>query len=89
MSWSNARKLHRVPETDEDLGADFGEETPKSLVFEALNIDVETMLAWLAVGLMRQEDSRQHGTNRPVSHLDEYLQQGWNQLYALCLGLQP
>jgi hypothetical protein len=66
---------------------DFGEETPKTNVFETLNIDIKLMLATLAVGLMRQEDHRLHGTGRPVTHLDEYLQQGWNQLYALCLEL--
>jgi hypothetical protein len=70
---------------DNSKTLDFGEETSKTNVFETFNI--ELMLATLAVGLMRQEDHRQHGTSRPVTHLDEYLQQGWNQLYALCLGL--
>jgi len=74
-------------EPGDDRWEGSSQNTSETSVFEKLGIDVELMLARLAVGLMRQEDSRQHGTGRPVSHLDEYLQQGWNQLYALCLGL--
>jgi REase associating with pPIWI_RE/pPIWI_RE three-gene island domain Y len=71
-------KLQGNPKSDV-----FGEEPPKTLDFGG--IDVGMMFSRLAVGLMRQEDARQHGRSRPVSHLDEYLQQGWNELYALCL----
>ena len=74
-------------EPGEDRWEGISQNTSETSVICTLGIDIELMLATLAVGLMRQEDSRQHGTSRPVSHLDEYLQQGWNQLYALCLGL--
>ncbi len=74
-------------EPGDDRWEGISQNTSETSVFETLNIDIKTMLSWLAVGLMRQEDARQHGKSRPVSHLDEYLQQGWNQLYALCLGL--